>query len=147
MQLLLYSVLISVLPLLTNGWETDFDKAKQAAGTEHKLILLNFSGSDWCAPCIRMHKEIFENTAFVQYAEEQLVLVNADFPRLKKHQLPPEQLKKNNQLAEMYNKEGEFPLTLLLTADGKVLKTWQGYTGSTADAFINQVKAAIDARK
>ena len=70
--------------LFSTGWETDFNKAKQSAQSEHKLILLNFSGSDWCGPCIRMHKEIFDNNSFTQYADEHLVLVNADFPRLKK---------------------------------------------------------------
>ena len=144
---LLWIGLLSVLSLSSNKWETDFDKAKQSAKTEHKFILLNFSGSDWCGPCIRMHKEIFESDAFSQYASNHLVLVNADFPRLKKHQLSSEQLRKNNQLAETYNKEGDFPLTLLLSEDGAVLKTWHGFPNVSADVFIDQVKAASDIKK
>lgn len=133
------------LALLTGGWQTDFEKATDLAKKEHKLILLNFSGSDWCGPCIRMHKEIFDNSTFVQYADEHLVLVNADFPRLKKNQLAPEHLKKNNRLAELYNKEGDFPLTLLLTEDGKVLKTWQGFPQVSPAAFVDQLKEAANA--
>src|SRR6185369_3802619 len=115
---------LSFFFLTASSWQTDFEKAKQSARKEKKLILLNFSGSDWCGPCIRMHKDIFENSAFTDYAADHLVLVNADFPRMKKNQLSKEQQEKNDHLADLYDKEGEFPLTLLLTADGKVLKTW-----------------------
>jgi len=128
-------------------WETDFEKAKQTAVAEHKLILLNFSGSDWCGPCIRLHKEIFESTVFTNYAKDQLVLVNADFPRLKKNQLAKEQQKKNDGLADTYNRDGAFPLTLLLNADGKVLKKWDGFPKESPDEFTNQLKAIVDANK
>ena len=134
--------------LFSNGtWETDFNKAKQTAQSEHKLILLNFSGSDWCGPCIRMHKEIFENNNFTQYASEHLVLVNADFPRLKKNQLSKDQQAKNDQLADKYDKDGTFPLTVLLTPDGKVLKEWQGLPPLTSEEFTQQVKEIFDASK
>ena len=134
--------------MFSNGtWETDFNKAKQSARSEHKLILLNFSGSDWCGPCIRMHKEMFENNSFVQYADEHLILVNADFPRLKKHQLAKDQQAKNDQLADKYNKDGIFPLTVLLNSDGKVLKEWQGLPPISPEEFTKQVKEVFDASK
>src|SRR3954471_17217078 len=116
---ILWITLLNFFLLSSNSWETDFEKAKEEATSEHKYILLNFSGSDWCGPCIRMHEEIFESPDFTGYATDHLVLLNADFPRLKKHSLTPDQQKKNDQLADTYNKEGKFPLTLLLTADGK----------------------------
>jgi thioredoxin-related protein len=128
------------------NWETDFSKAQQSAQSEHKYILVNFSGSDWCGPCIKMHKDIFENNSFTQYAAGHLVLVNADFPRLKKHELLKDQQKKNDQLADKYNKNGIFPLTVLLSADGKVLKEWQGLPPLSSEEFTKQVKEAIDAR-
>ena len=68
-------------------WLTDFEEARAIANKENKFILINFSGSDWCAPCIRLEKEIFETDLFLSYAKEQLVLVKADFPRLKKNKL------------------------------------------------------------
>ena len=146
MQLLWISLLSSFL-FSTPTWETDFSKAGQTAQAEHKMILLNFSGSDWCGPCIRLHKEIFESNVFTEYASDQLVLVNADFPRLRKHELTKEQQRKNDQLADIYNKKGIFPLTVLLSADGKVLRTWEGYPGITPEAFTSQVKAIADANK
>ncbi|MES1181938.1 MAG: thioredoxin family protein [Flavobacterium sp.] len=129
------------------GWEVDFAKARQTANTEHKLILVNFSGSDWCGPCIRMESEIFGSPAFSDYAKDHLVLVNADFPRLKKHALSKEQEKKNEQLADVYNAQGIFPLTVLLAADGKVLKTWEGLPPLSGDEFTAQIKATADAVK
>ena len=134
--------------LFSSGvWETDFAKAKQSAQEEHKLILLNFSGSDWCGPCIRMRKMLFESNDFIQYATDHLILVNADFPRLRKHELPQGQQRKNDQLADIYNKEGIFPLTLLVTSDGQVLKRWEGLPELSADAFTNQVKVVVDANR
>ena len=142
MKILLFVVFNSLL--FSNGaWETDFSKAQRSAESEHKLILLNFSGSDWCGPCIRMHTDIFENNAFTQYADEHLVLVNADFPRLKKHALSKDQQIKNDQLAEKYDKDGIFPLTVLLSPDGKVLKEWQGLPPISAEVFTAQVKAVV----
>ena len=143
MQALLVTLYSSLL--LSTGWEVDFNKARASAQSEHKLILLNFSGSDWCGPCIRMHKEIFENTGFKQYADEHLVLVNADFPRLKKHELSKDQQKKNDQLADKYNKDGIFPMTVLLAPDGKVLKEWKGFPPLSPEEFTRQVKAVADA--
>jgi thioredoxin-related protein len=146
MRILLITLLSSFL-LTTSTWETDFTKAKTSAKDSHKLIFLNFSGSDWCGPCIRLHKEIFDSEAFSDYANGHLVLVNADFPRLKKNQLSKEQQLKNDQLAEMYNKEGKFPFTLLLSADGKVLKTWDGFTTLTPEAYTGQVKEIANANE
>jgi len=131
--------------LLFPGWETDYEHAKETAKQEHRYILLNFSGSDWCGPCIRMHDEIFESAAFKQIAGNELVLLNADFPRLKKNQLPKEQQKQNEQLADLYNTKGNFPLTVLLTADGKLLKEWVGFPESGAEQFVNEVNAACHA--
>src|SRR5438477_6010979 len=113
----LLTLLLSVR-LLFPGWGTNFEEARQVAIQNHKYILLNFSGSDWCGPCIRLHDEIFESDVFKKMAATDLILVNADFPRLKKNQLPKEQQTQNDHLADQYNAKGSFPLTLLLTPDG-----------------------------
>jgi thioredoxin-related protein len=137
--------LFGIFFMSVTNWETDFEKAKQTAIQDHKIILLSFSGSDWCGPCIRMHKEIFENDAFKKFADANLILVNADFPRLKKNQLPKELQKQNNHLADLYNPDGTFPLTILLAADGKILRKWDGYPAVSSEEFVNTVKAVVDA--
>lgn len=128
------------------GWETDFSEAQQKAKKDHKLILLNFSGSDWCGPCIRMHSTIFESQEFKSFADNRLVLINADFPRLKKNQLSKVQQGKNDQLADRYNPNGIFPLTLLLDEEGKVIKSWEGLPPLTAAQFTSELKTMADAR-
>lgn len=128
------------LSLMSFTWQTDFEKAKAKAKSEHKLILLKFSGSDWCLPCIRMEKEVFSNQSFSQFSDKNLEMVNADFPRLSKHKLDKSVSKQNEALAERYNKDGHFPLTLLLDADGKVLKVWDGYQGQKPEDLIGEIK-------
>jgi len=138
--------LVSLLCLSSiSGWETDFERAKQRAAVEHRYILLNFSGSDWCGPCISLRREIFESAAFKDFAENNLVLLNADFPRLKKNQLAKDQQKKNDLLADKYNEQGHFPYTVLIDASGKVINSWDGLPKETPEEFIAQVKALVDA--
>ncbi len=139
---LLFVLLSAWLFTASPVWLTNFETAKTEAATSNKLIILNFSGSDWCGPCIRLRKEIFESDAFTKYAADNLELVNADFPRLKKHELPKEQIKQNDELADKYNPKGRFPYTLLLDAQGKVLKTWDGFPDETAEKFIDEINAA-----
>jgi thioredoxin-related protein len=123
------------------GWRTDFTKAKLDAKKDNKLILLKFSGSDWCLPCIRMEKEIFAQDSFGKFAEAHLEMVNADFPRLKKNKLDNATERQNESLAEQYDKDGHFPFTVLLNADGKVLKTWDGYKGEKPQDLIQQISS------
>jgi thioredoxin-related protein len=73
-------------------------------------------------------------------------LINADFPRLKKNQLSKDQQKKNNRLADKYNAQGSFPFTVLLSAEGKVIKSWDGYPNKTAEQFTRQIKELVNAR-
>ena len=126
-----------------NTWVLDINQAESSAKENHKYILISFSGSDWCGPCIRTHKEIFEKEAFQNYANKNLVLVSADFPRLKKNKLHAEQLKKNNELAVKYNPDGDFPLTILADENGKVIKEWKGFPNCSSEDFVKQVTNAI----
>ena len=129
-------------------WGSDFDKAKADAIQNHKYIVINFSGSDWCGPCIKLKRDILDSPEFLNYATINLALVRADFPRLKKNQLDKKQTGMNEALAEKYNQEGKFPLTVLVGADGKVLKEWDGYpAGITTDAFIQEIQSITNVRK
>jgi thioredoxin-related protein len=139
-------MLISSLPGINNPvWFNDFNKAKIEAATSGKYILINFSGSDWCGPCIRLHKEIFESEAFVNFADKNLILVNADFPRLKKNQLSKDQQKRNEAVADQYNPQGHFPYTVLVDGTGKVLKTWDGFPNETPEKFLSDINAVTGA--
>jgi thioredoxin-related protein len=138
-------LLFSIAAMSFTIWQPDFETAKQLAKEKNQLILLNFSGSDWCGPCIRMKREIFDDPAFSLMADTSLVMVNADFPRNKKHQLSKVVQKNNDALADKYNPQGKFPYTLLIDANGKVLHTWDGLPKEDAAAFTQQIKNSCDA--
>jgi thioredoxin-related protein len=125
-------------------WQLDFDAAQAEAKAARKHILLNFSGSDWCGPCIKLKKDVFESAAFQAYAEKHLVLVRADFPRAAKNQLSKTQTAHNESLADRYNPDGAFPLTVLLDANGRVLQRWNGYP---ADLTPETLLQAIDTHR
>ena len=135
--------LLLLFNLMNQPWLTDWEQAQDKATQENKFILLNFSGSDWCAPCIKMKKEVFESEVFLSIAEKELVLVRADFPRSKKNQLSKEQIAHNEKLAEKYNPSGKFPLTLLVDTKGKVVKEWDGYAFATQDKFLADLKETL----
>lgn len=138
MKLLTIILFTLLVPSVT--WLGDFNAAKTEAAKTHKLILINFSGSDWCGPCIRLRKEILESSNFESYAADHLLLVRADFPRQKKNQPSKEQVKLNEALAEKYNSDGKFPYTVLVDENGKVLKAWDGYPDESPDQFVTDVK-------
>jgi len=135
---------VFILPI---QWEPKIENAKKTAKEKHELILLNFSGSDWCGPCILMRREYLESDIFTTMAKDNLVLVNADFPRKKKNIPSAETVTQNEALAEKYNKEGNFPLTLLLDADGKIIKSWRGKPESSVQDWAAEIKSICLAHK
>ena len=136
--------LIALVLLLVNigfAQQTETFKQKlETAKTENKSVLLYFSGSDWCAPCVKFKKFIVNTPEFQTFATENLVIYNADFPRLSKNKLAKEVEKENETLADKYNSKGIFPLILLLDAEGNVIKKWEEYPKETVEEFIGKLK-------
>ncbi|HSB93945.1 MAG TPA: thioredoxin family protein [Flavitalea sp.] len=121
-----------------------FADALAAAKDSGKHVLIVFSGSDWCIPCIKMEKQVFLADDFRKYASDHLVIVHADFPRLKKNQLSATQQSINEALADKYNTHGSFPMTVLTDPEGHVIKEWPGYEDKlTASVFIQQLESAM----
>ena len=141
---LLIIVILLVFPI---QWETNFENAKEHAKEQHKFILLNFSGSDWCGPCMIFKKDYLESEKFLNIASEHLIMFNADFPRKKKNMSTPEQTKENAALATKYNKTGSFPLTLLLDADGNIIKSWIGKPDVATESWVAEVKSICEMNK
>lgn len=128
-------------------WHYNLETAEIQAQKEQKYILLNFSGSDWCGPCMRLEKEIFESSPFLTFADTSLIMVNADFPRNKRNQLPKKQQDINNDMADKYNMNGIFPFTLLLNDHGKVLKSWEGLPNLKPEEFVLEIKSIVNRDK
>lgn len=118
------------------NWLTDFHRAQEEAKTGHKLLLINFTGSDWCGWCKRLDAEVFSKPEFADYAKQNLVLMTADFPRAKP--LSSEVRQQNATLAQKFGIEG-FPTIVLLNGDGKLVGAL-GYTPGGPSAFIEELK-------
>ena len=116
-------------------WETDFEVAKSKALELDRKIVLVFQGSDWCGPCIKLSREIWDTEEFGKYAASNYVMLQADFPKRKKNALSDEHQERNNQLAEKYNPNGYFPFVVVLDKNGKVLGE-TGYQKKTPSEFI-----------
>lgn len=116
-------------------WQYNLSTAQKMAKEKNREIILVFSGSDWCAPCIKLEKEILESEEFKAFAKDNFVLLRADFPRRKQNKLSKEQQEKNNKLAEKYNTNGYFPFVVVLNYNGKVLGT-TGYKKVTPKEYI-----------
>lgn len=127
---------------LAQEWIKDINLAKEIASKNKKPILLLFSGSDWCAPCMKLEKKIFATEEFKQYAAENYVLLKADFPQRKKNKLSKEQQIQNNQLAEEYNQNGYFPYVVVLNSNGKAIGSL-GYKDIEVKAYIKSINAQI----
>lgn len=117
-------------------WLTDFDQAKKLALQGDRPIVLVFSGSDWCAPCIKLENRVFKTPEFQEYAKEHYVLLRADFPRKKKNRLPETLQNHNRKLAEAYNKSGGFPIVVVLDKTGKKLGE-TGYKKVSPTEYLN----------
>ena len=108
--------LISITASAESSWVTDYKKAQEDAKAGKKLMLLEFTGSDWCGWCMKLDKEVFSTPEFQNYASRNLILVKLDFPRRRPQ---TEALKKQNeQLAEKYGIQG-FPTIIVLNGQGE----------------------------
>lgn len=113
--------LVAVVTVKAQEWTTDFEVAKKTAQKDQKPIILVFQGSDWCAPCIKLDREIWSSPEFQEYSKKNYVMLQADFPRKAKNQLPDNLQTQNKALAAKYNPNGYFPFVVVLNAKGDVL--------------------------
>ena len=143
MIILLFLSLFHLYPSQTDSnpepaeWLTDFEEACQQANEKNLPVLMVFSGSDWCKPCIKLRKEVFENPYFVENAPGHFILLNLDFPRYKKNRLPKEVEKHHYEMADLYNPKGEFPLVLILKNKKVIGRT--GYSAEGAQAYLEDL--------
>lgn len=114
-------------------WLTDFKHAQEEAKSSNKLLLIEFTGSDWCPPCIQLHKQVFSTPQFQTYAAKNFVLLKIDFPKTKS--LAKELIMQNEELAQKFGIEA-FPSIVLLGSDGTKLGERVGYDGDGPADFI-----------
>lgn len=120
-------------------WLTDYEKAIAAAKEKDLPVLINFSGSDWCIWCIKLMEEVFEKEEFVEYAKENLVLLNLDFPR--ESAQSKEVQAANQALAERFGIEG-FPTVILLNSKEEIIGQ-TGYREGGPEAYVDHLKKML----
>ena len=149
-QLAIYLSLISIFSLLllncisakAQGWQLDFEQAKQKAKKYNKTLVMVFQGSDWCAPCMKLEKQVLSSEEFKTYAEENLIMLKVDFPKRRKNALSPEQESHNNALAEKYNQQGYFPYMVITDYEGQVIGS-MGYKPQAPKTYIKNLEGML----
>lgn len=120
------------------GWSTDLEKALSDAKKEKKAVLVEFTGSDWCPPCMMMRKNVFSTKKFVDAAKKNFILVELDFP--KKDTALAE---KNKPLAEKYRIDG-YPTVILLTSEGKEFGRFYASEHPKTEDFLKHLDKQLE---
>jgi protein disulfide-isomerase len=123
------SLLLATVALLSaDEWQTDYAKALATAKEQNKQVLLDFTGSDWCGPCIELRKRVFSQAEFRKYADKNLIFVEVDYPQRKKQSADLKS--QNEKLAKQYGiDEKGYPTIVLLDPNGKTVREFNGYSG------------------
>ena len=147
MKSLLVTLLVAAgflaAPLSTGAevsWSTDATAALAQAKKEKKLVVMDFTGSDWCGWCIKLKKEVFDTAEFATYAKDNLVLVEVDFPS--KKQQSPALKKANEELKSKYAPKDGFPTIIVLNSEGKQVWKQVGYMPGGPKAWIGKLDEA-----
>lgn len=135
------ALLCTVLASAQN-WKSSYEEALLTSKKDNKAIILVFAGSDWCAPCIKLERGIWQSEAFVSYSNKHYVLYKADFPRKKANQLKVDIKEQNNKLADRYNPNGHFPLVVVLNSNEEVLGN-TGYNNLSPDKYISLLNSFV----
>ncbi len=134
--LIIFFVLFSISSF-SQEWLLDRDLAFSSAKKEGKNILILFSGSDWCGPCIMLEKMVWETDEFENYSKD-IILLKIDFPRKNKNRLSDEQFRHNQQVSMEYNPRGSVPMVVLVSPENKVLGV-TGYYRTTVDEYLSNL--------
>jgi protein disulfide-isomerase len=136
---ILAAAAISAGAAATEGWETDFEKAKAKAKAEGKHLLIDFSGSDWCSWCVKLDKEVFSKPEFKTYADENLILLLVDWPQRAPNSKEVQAVSK--PIMDTFGVKS-FPTVIILDPDGKaVAKT--GYKDGGPEVYVAHIKKLI----
>lgn len=123
-----------------SGWLVSFAEAKAKSAEEGKPILMEFTGSDWCPPCMALHDNVLTSDVFKQQIPEKFILLKLDSPRDKSKQTP-EEIAQYKKLSSEYNVEG-VPTIIVADATGKEQHRQVGYSRETPQEWVAKLIAA-----
>lgn len=141
LKLITCALITMVAPAFSaEGWLTNIEKAREVAAKEKKAVFVEFTGSDWCPPCMALKKDVFDSEEFKALAKEKLVTVELDFPQEK--EISAEQKKYNNEQSEKYSISG-YPTAMLMNEQGTTFWIRVGGTNDK-DSYISEIKDALE---
>ena len=123
------------------GWSSNLDQAFAKAKADKKCVLVEFTGSDWCPPCMAMRKNVFSKKEFVTAASKKFILVELDFPKGDK-----ELADKNQPLAEKYKIEG-FPTVILFNPAGKEFTRFFASEFPKTEDFLKHLDTVLEKKE
>jgi protein disulfide-isomerase len=144
----IFLFILSIIPFITINniaksnspvWYTNLDKAAEIAKNQGKGILINFSGSDWCKWCKKLDAEVFSKNEFINYAKNNLILVNIDFPQYTPQS--KEIREYNQQLAYLFRISG-YPTVVVINKQQKVV-AYTGYQDGGAANYVKYLKSVL----
>ena len=129
------------------GWLVDVNEAYELHKKTGKPIMANFTGSDWCGWCKRLSASVFNKDEFKAWAEENVILLELDFPKRK--QIPEKYRQQNASLQQAFQVRG-YPTVWIFELNnnpetGEVQITPLGKTGyqPTVAEFTDGVEKII----
>jgi thioredoxin-related protein len=123
------------------NWLIDAKQAKEQAAKEGKAVLMDFTGSDWCAPCKQLKAKVFDSAEFKEYAAKNLVLLELDFP-IDKKKVSKETKAQNDTLSKEYKITG-YPTIIVLDKNGKEVGREVGYLGESPAEYIKKIEGFL----
>lgn len=124
------SVLLSPVAAAAE-WLTDLPAACRQAAQENKLVLIDFTGSDWCSACVRLRRTVLDSPAFLEFSSTRFVLMEVDLPRRKS--FDQKLLRRNEEIANRYG-VGGFPTLMVINPQGEVMGGFQNGDVTVAEA-------------
>ena len=113
------------------NWLTNLEQAEKISKKTNKPILMYFTGSDWCPPCVGLKKDFFESPEFAARADN-FVMVMIDYPR-RVDIISEKQMVYNKKVINKYNSNKSFPKLLVLNHNGKELGRLSGYSSYSTE--------------
>lgn len=121
-------------------WTEDYQEAQKESKTQDLPMRLLFTGSDWCGYCIQLKEGVFNKRAFKKFADKNIVLMKADFPRRSQKSATKKQ---NAKLKKEFEVSG-YPSVFILSPSGKKLGRIHGYGGWSEDEYIRRIEKLIN---
>ncbi len=142
MRTILFAAMLFLITVDVHSqeWKKNIDEALRIASQSNKKVLVLFTVAENCDNCHALEQQIFKSPEFVAFAEANYILVRLDFSQ-DQNDLSPEIVEKNLLIVEKYNKDGFFPLVVVLNTSAKVLGKIGVYKDETPKQFINMLQS------